>query len=113
MKFIRVPYSFLEECAEKNSCMHLNMEEPAKSIGKLIQFRGRLWICVGSTSQYMRYLKVDLRENVLEDQYKGKPNNPQKSGHHYYTGGRFRANGKFYVMTNLEITLISNEKVKT
>jgi len=113
MKFISVPYSFLEECAEKNSCMHLNMDEPARSTGKLIQFREKLWVCVGSTSQHMRYLEADLRECVPEAQYKGRSNNPLKSGHHYYTGGRFRANGKIYVMTNLEITLRSNEEVKT
>jgi len=113
MKFISVPYSFLEECAENNSCGHLSMEAPARSHGKLIQFREKLWVCVGSVSQHMRYLEADLRECVPEDQYKGKPNNPQKSGHHYYTGGRFRANGKGYVMTNLEITLRSNGKVKS
>ena len=112
MKIISVPYPVLEEFAEKNSCMHLNMEEPARSTGKLIQFRERLWVCVGSVSQYAYYLEADLRECVPEGQYKGRSNDPRKSGHHYYTGGRFRANGKVYVMTNLEFTLRSNRKMK-
>ena len=103
---IKAPYAFMEECEKQYSAMTLDMHEPSKSKGKVIEWRGHHWVCVGAASQYLRLLGVELRMCVPEEEYQGKPNNPEVSGHHYYTGGRFTCKGRTWVMTDKEITLI-------
>jgi hypothetical protein len=111
-KAISVPYKFLEEVAEKNSCAHLNMEEPAKSHATLIRFMGKLWVCTGSISRGHKYLEVELRQVMPEKLYIGPSNNNKKRGPEYYTGGTFRANRQVFVMTGHEITLVPSSVVQ-
>lgn len=107
---IQMPHSFLEQIAEKISCGTLDMTNPAKSSGQVIEFIGRTWIPVGGASQGQHWLDVDLRECVLEKDYQGSPNDPKKRGDAFYTGGRFQFKGKTYVMTSNEITIIPIEE---
>ncbi len=110
-KTFSVSQDFLERCAGQNSCSTLNMHEPAKSTGKVISWNRRTWICFGSVSRGHKTLEAMLCEVVPEEVYKGPPNNP-KSGHFFYTGGRFRARGRVWVMTDKEITLVPSDETE-
>jgi len=111
---INVPYEFLEDCARKNACASLDMDKPARSTGQVIAWKHHHWVCVGSTSQYLKYLEADLRQVVPEEEYHGPPNDPEVCGFHYYTGGRLRSTGalknQIWVMTDKEITIIPSLK---
>lgn len=102
---IRVPYVWLEHCAKQNCCDSLDMFEPSKSRGKVIEWGGCLWVCTGSVSQ-LKYLSCELRLIVPAEQYRGPANDPDVSGFHFYTGGRLTCKGKTYVMTNEEVELV-------
>ena len=109
---IPVPYRFLETCAEKNSCSTLDMENPFKSKGTVIIWRGAAWVCTGSVSRGHRYLSADLRKCLPAEMYDGPENDRTKRGPAYYTGGRFLFQRKVWVMTDLEIEIVeSSEKV--
>lgn len=110
---LRVSQTFLDACAEQISCGTLNMHTPKKSRGKVIEWGGRTWIAISGRSQGLyHYQEVDLRECVLEEEYKGPPNNPEKSGNAFYTGGRFQFKGQTWVMTENEIRLVPEKKEK-
>lgn len=106
-KEIRVPYSFLEECAEKYCADTLDMHEPSKSRGQVFEWKRRHWVCTSGLSQYLKWLEVELRMVVPEAEYRGPANNPERSGRWYYMGGRLRdRKGNVWVMTWKEVTLI-------
>lgn len=102
---IKVPYAWLEHCAEQNSCSSLDMYAASKSRGKVIEWAGCLWVCTGSMSQ-IKYLSCDLRLVVPAKQYRGPANDPNARGFHFYTGGRLTCKGQTYVITNEKVILV-------
>lgn len=102
---IAVPRSFLESANDAYSGHLLNVHHPAKSSGKVIQWRQKSWTCTGVLHSN-GVAEVDLREVVPEDQYTGPPNDPKARGPDYYTGGRFTCKGKTWVLTNHRVTLV-------
>jgi hypothetical protein len=107
-KSYKVPYAFLEECGEKNSCGSLDDENLAKSSGELIDWKHRHWVCVSSVSSGARgYHEVTLVLVVPECKYDGpayKPNHEAKPGLRY-RGVRLTSKKQIWVLTGTEITL--------
>lgn len=104
-----VPYAFLEECAAKYAGMSLDARRPT---AKIIEWRRRSWISVGALSQGFRYHWAELRECVPQEKYHGRPNDPKRDGHHYYTGKIFVSAGKAWAMTANEIRLVPDDQAR-
>ena len=106
-----VPQHLLETFASKSSVGTLDMHDPIYSIGEIIQWRGKAWLCTGYLSFRHTVRSLDLRE-VLPISMWNKPfNDLQKRGSAYYTGGRFHPKGKpaeTWVMTAHELCLGPN-----
>jgi hypothetical protein len=103
---IKVPYEFLEACAEQYCAHQLDMHEPSKSKGKVIAWKNHHWVCTGAASQYLKYLEAELQMCVPEAGYHGPPNDPEAGPGLYYVGGRFTCKGQVWVMTDKEIRLV-------
>ena len=110
MNKVKVPYEFLESCAEINSCGTLDMYEPSKSRGKVIEWKKHHWVCTASSSRYLKYLDADLQLCVPEAEYHGPPNDPHGGPDLYYVGGRFTCRGQVWMMTDKEVRLIPIEQ---
>ena len=107
-KHIAVQYAFLEDCAEMNACESLTRSTP---VAKIIHWRRRDWICVGSASSGARgYFEADLRLVVPEGKYHGRPYDEERRGHHFYTGKVFTCKGQAWTMTSIEVTLVPIEE---
>ena len=103
-----VPQHLLKTFASQSSTRTLDMHDPLYSIGEIIQWRGKAWLCTGYVSFRHKVRSLDLRE-VLPISMWNKPfNDLKKRGSAYYTGGRFHPKGsprETWVMTEKEIRL--------
>ena len=64
-----VSHSFLDFCAEHNSCMGLSNDVPTARA--IINFQSRKWVCTGSVSRGSINLSAELCECVAPGLYRG------------------------------------------
>lgn len=112
-KRIKVSQEFLDQCSDQYCADTLDMYEPAKSVGKVIAWKRRHWVCIAGASKNLTNLEATLCQCVPEAEYQGTPyhysfENEDGWGDPdaYYVGGTFRCKGQIWVMTDLEITLV-------
>lgn len=115
-KKVFAPYELVEEFGEMNSCSHLDMYDHLASRAKVIEFLNKTWVCFSSTSQYLKYEKVQLIECVPLEEWKGAYNDvdDEDEDADFYKGGRFRSrDNKWWVMTGFEIDVLPLKKEKS
>ena len=98
--------------AKLNCCMTLDMHNPHKSKGSVFEWRGRRWISVGGTSQYLHWYEVELREVVEAHLYDGPTVEKGVCGPDYYVGGYFRCKGKEYRILPYELNLVREDRAR-
>lgn len=104
-KRFKVPYEFLEACAEKYCADTLDTENTTKSRGEMFEWKRRHWVTIGGASQYLRWLEATLCLVVPETVYDGPPHDPEAGPGRYYQGVRLTCKKQVWVMTTTEITL--------
>ena len=78
--------SFLDFCAEHNSCMGLSSETKVKTARAIIDFCGKLWVCTSSISRGSINLQATLCECVPAGLYRGPAYDEDSN---YYEGLHF------------------------
>lgn len=91
--------------------MGLSSESKVKTARAIIDFRSKLWVCVGSAYQYMRALHADLHECVPAGLYLGPAYDEDSNSYEglHFTCSHFMSlrwsEPQAYVVTGHEITI--------
>lgn len=105
---IIVPHSVIQKAADHYSAQLINTDDLRKSQARVFHWNGRAWTCIGSLSQGLDLLHVEIVEVVLEQLYTGPAF--EKNSRSYYTGARFRYGGQVWVLTSNKVRLLKDEK---
>lgn len=108
------PSELIEKFSEINSCSTIDMFTPSKSRGKVFSWRECNWVSVGSCSSGDEgYYEVTIRKVIEKDLYRGKKNDPNKSGGpDFYLGGYLKSGKQEWIMLPYELTLVREDRAR-